>query len=104
MQSRTCVITGSLPREERATSEPRVSDQFEPILLSAEPGPFPLSGDVRRDPIAQGHDGEDGVEPAVGDMETAVSEEQIADIVHLAVAVGHGRFRVIPHAAGARLM
>ena len=55
-------------------------------------------------PVAQGHDGQDRIEATIGDMQTAVGNEQIVDLVHLPETVGNRGLGVIAHAAGAGLM
>ena len=50
------------------------------------------------------HNGQDQVESAVCDMERAIHYEKIFVIVDAAPFVRHGSFRIMAHAAGARLM
>ena len=44
------------------------------------------------------------IEAAVGDVQAAVGDEEVVDVMHLAVAVGHRGLRVVAHAAGAGLV
>ena len=45
-----------------------------------------------------------GIEAAVGHVHAAINDEQVRDIVHVAIAVHHGGFGIIAHAAGSRLV
>ena len=45
-----------------------------------------------------------GLKPPLGDMQAAVSDEDVRNVVKLAVFVRHGGLRIVAHAARASLM
>ena len=66
--------------------------------------PFQLRTSAGGGVIGDGHDGEYGIESAVGDVHAAVDDEDVVDIVELAVAVDDGILRIVAHAAGSSLV
>src|SRR5690554_2512392 len=54
--------------------------------------------------VRHGHNGEDRVEPAVGDQYAPISDIEVIQVVYPAKPVDDGGGGVVPHATGARLV
>jgi SAM-dependent methyltransferase len=77
-----------------------------PGALARPPGGGPggSAGQVPGAAQGQGHDGQHGVEPAVGDVDRAVHDPQVVVPVHPPPSVGHRGRRVVTHPAGSGLV
>src|SRR5207244_3646500 len=71
------------------------------------PGAFVLSGPLGQPPGAsqsEGHDGQDGVEPAIGHEHRRVHDPEVVMSVHASPWVRNRAGRIVPHPARSRLM